>query len=381
MKKLKQSKKSLLAAMLAVGVPIVMVGSAQAAGILSNGTIAIGVQDSGALNVPHAGASVYGPAFDLSETGTVSGTGVRGIFLNDSDGDGQFGGYESTYPGCLCEGWGVAVASLGITGYDGNGSSNLSGGTGTFGTDGSGYGIATTVRTIADSSGNPVLRVTHDFRPSASEYLYQVDVTIENISGVDLGSGSTDLRYTRLMDWDTEPTAFSEYVTIERGGATNLLTTSDDGFEPADPLFSTTSIASCAPVGASFVDCGPRDHGARFDFGFPALLGMDDPATTGDDTMRSFTIFYGAAPDEATADAARAIVGAGVYSYGQCNSALDPTCSQATGTPLTYIFAFESTGVGAPPPPTGGVPEPSSLLLMALGLGVFTGRRWKPQTI
>lgn len=78
------------------------------------------------------------------------------------------------------------------------------------------------------------------------------------------------------MGFDTAPTPFSEFITIERGGSTNLLTTGDDGFEPANPLFATSSLSTCAPVGASFVDCGPDDHGTRFDFGFAALLGMDD---------------------------------------------------------------------------------------------------------
>lgn len=345
---------------LAVACGVAFIGvEANAAGIISNGTVALGVKDSGALNVG-GGSTIYGPSFTSPGSGTVGGTGVRGLFVNGTS------GYEATYPGCLCEGWGVAVASLGITGFDGNGVSGLSGGAATFGTDGSGNGTAITVRTIGG-----VLEVTHSYHTSASAYLYQVDVTIKNISGSDLGSGATDLRYTRLMDFDTEPTAFSEYITIERGGAANLLTTSDDGFESADPLFATSSILGCAPVGASFVDCGPSDHGARFDFGFAALSGVDDPLTLDvDESMRKFTIFYGAAPDEATADAARLAVGAGVYAYGQTSS--DP----ATGTPITYIFAFGSAGVGAPDPtPT---PEPASLALLGLGLaGLGLVRRRK----
>lgn len=343
-----------------------MSSGAHAAGIISNGTVALGVKDSGALNVS-GDSTIYGPSFTSPGSGgTVGGTGVRGLFVNGTS------GYEATYPGCLCEGWGVAVASLGITGYDGNGFANLTGGVGTFGTDGAGNGIATTVRTIANAAGTPVLEVTHNFKPSASIYLYQVDVTIKNISGMDLGSGATDLRYTRLMDFDTEPTAFNEYITIQRGGSTNLLTTSDDGFEPANPLFATSSILGCAPVGASFVDCGPSDHGARFDFGFSTLLGADDPGSAADDTLRAFTIYYGAAPTEAAADAARLAVGAGVYAYGQPNTAGGPT----DGTPITYIFAFGSAGVGAPDP--NPAPEPASLALMGLGLaGLGLVRRRK----
>lgn len=362
-----KSKLIALAPLAAACSLALMGANAHAAGIISNGTVALGIQDSGALNVGGT-STIYGPSFTSPGSGTVGGTGVRGLFVNGTS------GYEATYPGCLCEGWGVAVASLGIRGYDGNGLSNLSGVAGTFGTNGGGNGIATTVRTIAGPSGAPVLEVTHDFKPSASAYLYQVDVTIKNLSGADLGSGATDLRYTRLMDFDTEPTAFSEYITIQRGGAANLLTTSDDGFEAANPLLPTSSISGCAPVGASFVDCGPTDHGARFDFGFSALLGADDLLTDGDDTMRSFTIYYGAAPDENTADAARLAVGAGVYAYGQ--NSRDPVA----GTPITYIFAFGSAGVGAPDPDPdpNPAPEPASLALVGLGLaGLGMARRRK----
>lgn len=358
----------LAATPLALALSVVFMGAnAHAAGIISNGTVALGVKDSGALNVGGT-TTIFGPSFTSPGSGTVGGTGVRGLFVNGTS------GFEATFPGCLCEGWGVAVASLGITGFDGNGLSNLTGGAGVFGVDGSGNGIATTVRTIANGSGVPVLSVTHDFKPSASAFLYQVDVTIRNISGADLGSGASDLRYTRLMDFDTEPTAFSEFITIERGGSTNLLTTSDDGFEPADPLSPTSSILGCAPVGASFVDCGPDDHGARFDFGFGALLGVDSLDTLEDDTARTFTIFYGAAPDEDTADAARLAVGAGVYAYGQPSG----TGGASDGVPITYIFAFGSAGVGAPDPGPGRVPEPASLALVGLGLaGLGLVRRRK----
>lgn len=360
---------------LACGLALMSAG-AQAAGIISNGTVALGIQDSGALNVGGT-ATIYGPAFTSPGSGTVGGTGVRGLFVNGTS------GYEATYPGCLCEGWGVAVASLGITGYDGNGFANLTGGAATMGVNGAGHGIATTVRTIA-SGGAPVLSVTHDFKPSASIYLYQVDVTIKNLTDRVLGTGATDLRYTRLMDFDTEPTAFSEYITIQRGGAANLLTTSNDGFEVANPLFATspravTGCTTASMLNTSFVDCGPGDHGARFDFGFPAL-GVDDPTTADvDESVRKFTIYYGAAPTEALADAARAAVGAGVYAYGQCSPrATGPAaaCSPTTGAPITYIFAFGSAGVGAPDPDE--VPEPATLALLGLGLaGLGLARRRK----
>lgn len=346
------------------GAAALISGGAEAAGILSNGTVALGVKDSGALNVS-GGTTIYGPSFTSPGSGTVGGTGVRGLFVNGTS------GYEATYPGCLCEGWGAAIASLGTTGYDGNGVAGITPVSAVFGTDGMGHGIATTVVTIGG-----VLEVTHNFKPSASAYLYQVDVTLKNISGMALGTGATDLRYTRLMDFDTEPTAFSEFITISGHPATNLLTTSDDGFEPANPLFPTSSIAGCAPVGANFTDCGPTDHGARFDFGFGALAAADDPTTPDvDESLRTFTIFYGAAPTEALADLARAVVGAEVYAYGQPNVTGGPS----TGSPITYIFGFKGVGGVAPPPPGGSVPAPATLGLLGAGLlGLGSMRRRQP---
>ena len=130
------------------------------------------------------------------------------------------------------------------------------------------------------------MRVTHDFHPSpATPNLYEIDVTIENLTDEELG----DIRYRRVTDWDVEPTVFSEYVTIQGGGASNLLFDSDHGFATANPLGERPSIAATG----DFVDSGPFDHGALFDFGFGAL---DAGA------QRSFTIYYGAAATETAAE-------------------------------------------------------------------------------
>jgi hypothetical protein len=180
------------------------------------------------------------------------------------------------------------------------------------------------VRIPAEES---VLRVTHFYHPSSTPNLYQADVTIENIS-----ESPVDLRYRRVMDWDIEPTPFNEFVTINGGTAADLEFTSDNGFATANPLGGRGSL-SC-PANTDFVDCGPDDHGALFDFNFGTVA----PGATKD-----FRIFYGAAASEAEANAALAAVGAEAFSFGQPSTINGPTLE----TPNTFIFAFAGIG-GAP---------------------------------
>jgi type IV pilus assembly protein PilY1 len=217
---------------------------------------------------------------------------------------------------------------------------------------------------VADTAlGTRGLRVTHDFHPSASPSLYQVDVTITNTGTAALA----DLWYRRVLDWDVEPTAFSEFVTIGGLPATNVIFTNDNGFSSADPLVAALGDIGGCGVTVNFTDCmdaafaySGSDHGALFDLDFGGLAAG---------ASRSFKIFYGAAGTEAAADAARAAVGMEVYSYGQCNPypgffvTFDPSCNEATGTPNTFIFGF--AGVGGTP---AAVPEPSTLLLLGSAL-------------
>ena len=169
------------------------------------------------------------------------------------------------------------------------------------------------------------MRVRHDYHPSANPNLYEVTVTVENIS-----AAPVDLRYRRVMDWDIMPTAFSEFVTIERGNAAGILFTSDDGFATADPLAGPSSILFTGEA----VDSGPEDHGSLFDFGF----GMLAPGAT-----TTFRTYYGAAGNEVDALGALVDVGAEAYSLGQPNTDGGPTL----GTPNTFVFAFTGVGGGS----------------------------------
>ena len=265
---------------------------------VDNGTILLAINPEGHLNA-------------LDGTGSKAGEGSVGLDYLPTNND-------STAPGCLCEGWGAADADSGITGY-----ANISSDGGAFHLNVERFDVtastAVSVVTIDDT-----LRVTHDYHPSSkTPNLYEVTVTIENISGHALG----DIRYRRVMDWDIEPTAFNEYVTIQGGNASALRFDSNQGFATANPLGGPVDLGFTG----DFVDAGPADHGALFDFGFGAL---DAGKST------TFNIFYGGAASEAAAETAINAVGAEVFSIGEPSTEDGPTL----GTPNTFIFAFGSVG-------------------------------------
>jgi hypothetical protein len=292
--------------LVALAACLVVPANASAAAIISNGTVQLGVNDEGHLNTPGGSPS--------SGSGT-DWVGVRYVPTNA----------EATAPGCLCEGWGAADAISGTSGY-----ANIAA---DFGANNmqlvSFASTATTATSVVDipSSLTPVLRVTHAYAPSAATpNLYEALVTIENTS-----LAGVDARYRRVMDWDVEPTFFSEYVTANIGTATALLYNSNDGFATANALGGPSDIGGFT---GNFTDVGPFDHGALFDFGF----GMLAPGQS-----VTFKILYGAAGTEADALGALAAAGAEAYSLGQTSTVDGPTL----GTPNTFMFGF--TGIGGDP--------------------------------
>jgi len=308
--------------------------------VISNGTVQLGVNSDGSLNYDCSAASDPVCPDPSPSTGVV---GLRFVPLN----------LESTAPGCLCEGWGMADAGSGLTGSANQdiGAANLT--VDSFSAPSATRAISTV--TISDPSlPGYSMQVTHDYQPSGlSPNLYEATVTVKNTGTQPI----TDLRYRRAMDWDIDPTAFDEWVT-NQGTSPQLLFSSDDGFASTDPLAGPSYIDSetvCGPgyTGAcQFTDLGsggtfpgvdvPDDHGGLFDFGFGSLAVNES---------KTFKVYYGAAPSEAAAQSALAAGGAQVYSLGESNCGGDSvdtcfdegTAGVTQGKPATFMFGFVTT--------------------------------------
>jgi hypothetical protein len=306
-----------------------------AGAIITNGSgVYLGVDDYGQLNVEN--------------TAGLPGADFIGLYSTRTSGD-------STSPGCLCEGWGIAANGsyqMGANNDWGGGFGNLISFSST---------ASTASSTVSNLAGNIV--VNHTYQPSASSSLYEGIVTITNNTGATI----TDLRYRRVMDWDIDPTPFNEFVTIQGWPATALLATTNDGFRSPDPLSSRNELGGCADD-ANFTDCGPNDHGALFDFGFGDLAAGE---------TKTFSIFYGWTATELQALAALGAVEAEVYSFGQAfddadgDGIGDSDIGLAGMNRATFIFAFKGVGGTSVP----AIPEPGTWALIAGGLAVMIGAR------
>jgi hypothetical protein len=342
---LSRMRLAALAAVPATMMALTPMESAVAGAVLQNGQSWLGVNDAGHLNF-------FDPIINLN-----GGTDFYGI--------GRLGLGDATSPGCLCEGWGVAVtlnlsdgSTSRIAGYANEDSG------GAFGLDpdgifGSTPSAATSIVNLSgdDTGGgggdfgidaiapgdNPDIEVSHRYAPAIAPDTFIGHVTITNNTDTRID----DVVYRRVMDWDVPPTEFDEFVThsgveanlVANGG--NVLQANDNGFASADPRDFPFSINS-ETENVDFVDNGPDDHGSVFDFAFGSL----DPGQS-----RSFDIFYGTAPFETAALNALALVGADVYSLGQSNTAEGPS----EGTPATFFFGFRGVG-GIEPGTTPEVP-------------------------
>jgi len=326
-----------------------------AAAIIDNGTVQLGINSEGHLNVPGGTASFQNGTTDV---------GLRFIPTNG----------EATAPGCLCEGWGAANADAATVTFAGY--ANVSTDHGAVGltlvsavTTGTGTKPESTgsAFTSVVETSNGRLRVTHDYHASSSPNLYQVDVTIKNIGSTPIG----DLRYRRVMDWDIPPTTFYEWVEIHVGTATSLIHATTDGFQSANPWSSPGPSAGHPPTtltpGSPDYFSGPTDQGALFDFGFGTLAAGQS---------KSFRIYYGAAANRAAALAAIGSVGAEVYSLGIPSVSFAADAAAATDGPNVFIFAFSGVG-GTPVNPAFFTPGPNPVVVEDSGVsGAQTFATW-----
>ena len=187
-----------------------------------------------------------------------------------------------------------------------------------------------------------LLRITHEFRPSLHENLYQATVTYENFSDHTL----SELRYRRVNDWDIEPTVYNECVSIFFNSLPNSLEyTTDDGIESVNPLIdvSTSGIDFSCPggVGCPVYDSGPMDHGALFQFLFKDS--NDDLIELAPGDKFSFDIFYGAAATKEAANDALAAVGSEISSFGYPPMSYGCDASNP-GSPNVFMLAFSGLG-------------------------------------
>jgi hypothetical protein len=297
-------------ALLAVTAATLLALAAPAGAVtVTNGTVTLGVNPQGDLNDTAAGIGL-----------TYNATG------NDS-----------TISGLPAEGWGAgsAGAFVGVANeYVGN----------------SGYATPVSFTSNATSAVSSVdilrgdthaLRLRQDFHPSpTTPNLYEITTTLTNLTSAPLA----DVRYERVMDWDIEPTATEEYVTINRGNPApaNLIYSDDNGFSDNNPFTFTAEgdpPLDDTTINASYVDKGPSDHGARFTFSFGTLAGGES---------KQFFLYYGAAGTEADANAAVSAAALEMFSYGQPSTTDGPTL----GTPNTFIWGFRAVGGRPVIPPT-----------------------------
>lgn len=332
---------SYLLAMLAVGLLSAAPGKGQ--GVLSTSKASLGV-------------------FPL---GNLGGNGT-GVLLNGV-GDALFQG--GGVSGCLCEGWGASfndpndlvdpTRSGFVRGLDGTTFviANLS----PVSFSANAQSITSVANVLADLS--PRLEVTHLYKKTASPYLFEGEITIRNLVADPLDN----ISYRRIVDWDAEPTPFSEFVTIQRQNSSALIGSSDGAFANPDPLTGLAPV-SLASVNTDFVDLGPLDQGTEFVFDFGTLNAG---------ASLTFSIFFGAAPSEQAALNALGLVGAETYGLAQ-SSGIDANGdpSWISGMPGTWIIAFKGVGGDVLPPPQA-IPEPgvTGLLAGLVGFGFLAIRK------
>jgi hypothetical protein len=315
-------------ALLVCGLALAVLPAATAgAATISNGTVSLGVNPEG----------------DLNATDPASGQ-LIGVTYNPTGNDG-------TRQGLPAEGWGAGAAGPGQF----EGRANRYAGTEGFRQVSFTSNASSAVSIVDVLDGETaVLRLRQDFHPSpTTPNLYEITTTLTNLTAAPLSG----VRYERVMDWDVEPTATDEFVTINRGATppSALIYSDDNGFGDTLPFSDRAAGTDNGPIGpadevvnANYVDRGPADHGARFTFSFGTLAAGES---------RQFFLYYGAAGTEADADSAVSAAALEMYSYGQPNvpdgdDADTLPDGPAQGKPNTFIWGFRAVGGRPVIPPT-----------------------------
>jgi hypothetical protein len=296
--------------------PIVVTSAAHG---LANGDVIhiAGVIGNSAANGGWVVANVTTDTFEL--------VGSTGNGTYSSGGIWQKGN-DATAVNFGCEGWGVADVGAAWSGY-----ANLCDDPAPVHAEVESFTTTATTAVstvlVRDSSNNPLLRVTHDYHPSAaSDNIYEVTVTIQNVS-----AHSVDPRYRRVVNWVIEPNTDQEGLTISGKSSPYLLATSNDGYSSANPL-SPTFCTGGPCVGPYlhgppqyFFTVGKTDQGSLFDLALPSLA----PSAS-----LKFNLFYGAAGSKAAATSALTAVDADVWALAT------PSEGVSTGIPNTFTLAF-----------------------------------------
>ncbi|WP_089254617.1 IPT/TIG domain-containing protein [Asanoa hainanensis] len=261
----------------------------------------------------------------LSNSTIEIGVGPYGSLISNAIGIRLAGNADSEVirRGCFCEGWGVAHGPFGGSVTDATGVDGL--------TLSSFVASGDTATSMVDLTGPTGITVATYVSPSIDPNLFQLKVTVRNVSSPIHHS----VHYRRAVDWDLLPDVSGFYTTfVHRTGDIGYVTgVTNDGFADPNPHNAFTDL------GASgfFTDFGPANTGALIDL---------DLGTFATGEAKTFDLYYGIAPTEARATAAVAAVGAQLYALGQPGTADGKTL----GTPYTGIFAIDGSGLPAPSP-------------------------------
>jgi hypothetical protein len=283
---------------------------------------------------------------------------------------------ESVAPDFLGEGWGIAAYDPGDLAPANALATGFAGADPTVGVvgltvdefvvNGTNTGAVSTTH-ISDGSGNPMLSIVHDFHTTTSDFVFEVTVTITNVSEVTLVP-----RYRRVMDWDPEPTPFWDFSSIV-GSAPALASgvlefVNNDGFNDLSPTAAQTFDSPFCPDGppitafdgppinviedSDFTNNGPDDQGATFGFLF-------EPLEPGD--SRTFFIYYGVAPTTAQMEAALDDLDVNLYSLAkptdENGTPGDPSDDTVIEDLNTFAFGFRQVGENTCPDVSGALPS------------------------